>query len=96
MVQFIMLLDTLHNLVDDAKQPTKELTFCFLHSCTLLSPQSPVMILGSHQLKGKVETLKEPFCILEKEYIDEILHYKVVGVVTEKLLFNQYPKIIMR
>lgn len=54
------------------------------------------MILGSHQLKGKLETLKEPFCILEKEYIDEKLHYKVVGVVKEKLLFNQYPKIIMR
>lgn len=54
------------------------------------------MILGSHQLKGKVETLKEPFCIMEKEYVNEKLHYQVVGVVQEKLLFNQYPKIIMR
>lgn len=28
----------------------------------------PTMILGSHQLKGKVKKLKDPFCLMEKRY----------------------------
>jgi hypothetical protein len=41
---------------------------------TLLQPplfiknrtQIPIMILGTHQLTGKIETLKEPFCVMER------------------------------
>jgi hypothetical protein len=56
------------------------------------------MILGSHQLKGKVEQLKEPFCVMEKQYDEnqQLQAYLVVGVVKQKLMFNQYPKVIMR
>jgi hypothetical protein len=61
------------------------------------------MILGSHELTGKSETLKQPFCVLQK--ITDELHpnnnnaavsYKVKGIVTRMILFNQYPKVIMR
>ena len=80
------------------------------------------MVLGSHQLTGSVEILKQPFCVLHKKKKnikkrkrqedsesenegddgvnddnDEIsCYYEITGVVTRKLLFNQYPKIIMR
>jgi hypothetical protein len=55
------------------------------------------MILGSHQLKGSVEELKQPFCVLKKHVDDDAnVSYIISGVVTRKLLFNQYPKIIMR
>ena len=73
------------------------------------------MILGSHQLKGSVQVLKEPYCLLEKHsgrppqgsaqvevdptILTESLsntYYKIVGVVRQKFLFNQYPKVIMR
>jgi hypothetical protein len=55
------------------------------------------MILGSHQLKGSVEELKQPFCVLKKQVDDDgNVSYTISGVVTRKLLFNQYPKIIMR
>lgn len=57
------------------------------------------MILGSHELKGSVEELKQPFCVLKKQ-VDESdndkVSYTVAGIITRKLLFNQYPKIIMR
>jgi hypothetical protein len=57
-----------------------------------------MMILGSHQLKGQVETLKEPFCVMEKQYDgnQNLRSYQVIGVVRQKLLFNSYPKVIMR
>lgn len=29
------------------------------------------MIIGTHQLKGKVEQLQEPFCIMEQERFDD-------------------------
>jgi len=67
---------------------------------------APVMILGSHELKGNVEELKDPFCVFEKirgkasgmtdENSTPDLQYKVVGVVHKKLLFNNYPKTIMK
>jgi hypothetical protein len=57
----------------------------------------PVMIIGSHELTGRVEHLKEPFCVFEKIYhADGGLEYKVVGVIQKKLLFNNYPKTIMK
>mmetsp|Transcript_18577 Transcript_18577/g.44853 ORF Transcript_18577/g.44853 Transcript_18577/m.44853 type:complete len:193 (+) Transcript_18577:82-660(+) len=61
--------------------------------------ETPVMILGSHQLKGKIEKLKEPFCLMEKVYNKEnqsLEAYQVVGIVKQKYLFSQYPKVIMR
>ena len=55
------------------------------------------MILGRHELKGSVEKLKQPYCILQKQRDEEdAAQYQVVGVVTQKILFNQYPKTIMR
>lgn len=54
------------------------------------------MILGSHELKGEVVTLKEPFCVMKKRKRDDRVEYSVVGIVTKKLFFNQYPKSIMR
>lgn len=54
------------------------------------------MILGSHELKGEVLTLKEPFCVMNKRKRGEEVDYTVVGVVAKKLLFDRYPKTIMR
>mmetsp|Transcript_24795 Transcript_24795/g.44855 ORF Transcript_24795/g.44855 Transcript_24795/m.44855 type:complete len:120 (+) Transcript_24795:60-419(+) len=58
---------------------------------------TPIIIVGSHELKGEVVTLKEPFCVMNKKRKrDENVEYTVVGVVTKKLLFTNYPKTIMR
>lgn len=64
------------------------------------------LILGSHELKGTIEHLKQPFCVFEKQRgcttegtdaeHQSDLQYKVAGVITKKLLFNNYPKTIMR
>lgn len=60
------------------------------------------MILGTHELEGKVESLKQPFCVLEKETtasptnINGSTSYRVGGIVTQKLLFDKYPKVILR
>lgn len=62
------------------------------------------MILGSHQLKGKVESIKDPFCLMEKVYGEDgddddkktLIAYQVIGIVKQKFLFNSYPKVIMR
>ncbi|KAL7572234.1 hypothetical protein ACA910_011763 [Epithemia clementina (nom. ined.)] len=79
--------------------------------------ETPHMIIGSHELKGKVETLKQPLCVLEKqrhlpqEYGDSspfhdypqkndatliTSSYIIKGLITRKLLFQQYPKTILR
>jgi hypothetical protein len=59
---------------------------------------NPIVILGNHQVKGSVETLKDPFCLFEKCYdSDGRLHsYNIKGIITTKYLFNNYPKVIMR
>jgi len=58
--------------------------------------EKPVLTVGSHELTGKQEKLKQTFCVLQKQVVDEdSISYQVTGVVTRKLLFNQYPKIIM-
>ena len=56
------------------------------------------MILGSHELKGSITTLKQPFAVMKKRTKGEHndVDYQVVGVITKKLLFDQYPKSIMR
>ena len=55
------------------------------------------MILGTHELEGKVESLKQPFCVLEKqESSTNGTSYRVGGIVTQKLLFDRYPKVILR
>lgn len=59
--------------------------------------QQPIMILGTHELQGKVETLKHPFCVLQKESsLSNGTSYRVNGIVTRKLLFDKYPKVILR
>ena len=60
-----------------------------------------MMILGSHELKGEVVKLDVPFCLMEKTYDEsvtpkQIKAYQIVGIVKEKFLFKNYPKVIMR
>jgi hypothetical protein len=63
------------------------------------------MIIGSHELKGNIQTLAHPLVLLRqgsKLEDDEMgnnkreLSYVIAGVVKKKILFNSYPKIIMR
>jgi Ctf8 len=70
------------------------------------------MIIGTHELRGIVVKLTQPFVVLQKsvgaqrdtnatiapDSIDNAstTAYHMVGVVRYKLLFNQYPKTIMR
>lgn len=59
------------------------------------------MILGNHQLKGSIEKLKDPFCLMEKKYKEgiqpkELDSYQIAGMIKQKYLFNCYPKVIMR
>jgi len=79
----------------------------------------PTMILGSHQVKGKVKKLKSSFCLMEKRYTTsttadnnnkssskppppkkkqkkQIECYQIIGIVKEKIIFDTYPKVIMR
>eukprot|EP01083_Nonionella_stella_P096654 271761_1 len=90
---------------------------------------TPVMTIASHELRGKVQHLKQPFVIMkpsgtkkrvvenERDHnskrlkldgnsdtgtngssmdIDEGDGYEVAGIVTSKILFDRYPKSIMR
>lgn len=56
------------------------------------------MVLGSHELKGSIVSLKEPFAVMKKRKRDDedAVDYQVVGLITKKLLFDRYPKSIMR
>ena len=64
------------------------------------------MILGSHQVTGHVEKLDDPFCLMEKKYKHtddtstskkkQIESYQIIGIVKEKFMFKNYPKVIMR
>uniref|UniRef100_A0A6U6DE37 Chromosome transmission fidelity protein 8 n=1 Tax=Odontella aurita TaxID=265563 RepID=A0A6U6DE37_9STRA len=70
--------------------------------------RTPVMTMGSHELKGKVEELKQPFVILRKRKRPENggdvgggsgggeTSFEVAGIIRKKMLFDQYPKSIMR
>jgi hypothetical protein len=76
---------------------------------------TPIMIIGSHELKGVCQTLARPFVMLQPEpkncdqkmkstYVDQVIEemtevskgYSVAGIISKKILFNSYPKIIMR
>ena len=70
------------------------------------------MTIGNHELKGTAIKLKEPFAVLRKRKASQItsnnddgsnqlqsqsgVQLEVVGVVKKKLMFDQYPKSIMR
>jgi len=54
------------------------------------------MIVGTHELKGSVKNLAQPFCVLQKCTDAESKEYKITGLVDRKIVFNQYPKTIMR
>ncbi|KAL9183459.1 hypothetical protein ACHAXT_004315 [Thalassiosira profunda] len=71
---------------------------------------APTLIIGNHELKGNAINLKEPFAVLKKRKASQItaeedatklksesgVQLQVVGVVKKKLMFDQYPKSIMR
>lgn len=85
---------------------------------------TPILILGTRELKGKVQTLPQPFVVMRarkrKEMVDKEGdghsrkksrrysmepdeergaidgEYVVAGVVRKKMLFDAYPKSIMR
>lgn len=77
------------------------------------------MIIASHELKGKIQTLKQPFVVMkpQSKRTNSESHgsnkrtkvdadtmdidnqhdgYEVAGIVTSKILFNGYPKSIMK
>ena len=64
--------------------------------------QTPVMIIGTHELRGTVEDLAQPFCVLQKglasnnDTDDNSKEYRITGLVNRKIVFNRYPKTIMR
>mmetsp|Transcript_37034 Transcript_37034/g.45277 ORF Transcript_37034/g.45277 Transcript_37034/m.45277 type:complete len:130 (-) Transcript_37034:267-656(-) len=74
---------------------------------------TPMMIIGSHELRGKIENLKQPYAIMRKKQgpcerrleeedvmngpeCENRVEYEVAGVITKRLLFDHYPKSIMR
>ena len=73
---------------------------------------APTIIIGHHELRGTSITLKEPFAVLRKrKFVPDTtneremkllkrheakVQYEVAGVVRKKLMFDQYPKSIMR
>ena len=96
-----------------------------LGSVRFSSDGTPTLTLGSHELKGKIETLKQPFVVMKKkrkrgesadggdgdssskmdidssgeresQMIKESVSYEVAGIVKKKMLFDNYPKSIMR
>jgi hypothetical protein len=77
------------------------------------------MTIASHELKGKIQTLKQPFVVMkpQSKRTNSESHgsnkrtkvdadtmdidnqhdgYEVAGIVTSKILFNGYPKSIMK
>jgi hypothetical protein len=86
------------------------------------------MIIGSHEMKGVIETLKQSFCVLQKKKrlcteasdndnstktndkhqtittplstlsstTNSSSLFHIVGVVSSKIIFNKYPKTIVR
>jgi chromosome transmission fidelity protein 8 len=68
-----------------------------LGSLSFMDAISPRMIIGGHELKGKVVKLDKPFAILKKRKNEKgETFYEVWGLITTKLLFDEYPRSIMR
>jgi hypothetical protein len=72
-------------------------------------PVVPIMIIGTHELRGTIIELQRPFLCLQKHVIEangnngdaatattSTTEYVVRGIVKYKFIFNQYPKTIMR
>jgi Ctf8 len=109
---------------DDTILPSSHLE---LGSVYFMNEKEPIMIIGSHELKGTIVPLKQPFCVLQKKKNVELkqkkpsiimedqqqhqpsnilppndttstttTQYNVIGLVTSKLLFDKYPKTIVR
>jgi len=72
---------------------------------------SPTLIIGNHQLKGTTINLKEPFVVMKKRRKNDRktcnegeskidahsgVELQVAGIVKKKLMFDAYPKSIMR
>jgi Ctf8 len=64
--------------------------------------KTPILIVGTHELQGVIQELAEPFVCLQAtcSAASNAQHatnkYTVTGVVRRKLLFNQYPKTLLR
>ena len=65
------------------------------------------MTIASHELKGKVIELKEPFLVLRKrkrsseeeeenQFNRDKVEFEITGIIKKKILFDNYPKSIMR
>ena len=63
------------------------------------------MTIASHELKGKVIELKEPFLVLRKrkrsseeenQFNSDKVEFEITGIIKKKILFDNYPKSIMR
>jgi hypothetical protein len=57
------------------------------------NPQTPMCIVGSHEMTGSVVPLKQPFLVCKKSSDGKV---EVQGVVKEKILFGGFPKSIVR
>lgn len=61
------------------------------------------MVVGTHELRGTIQDLAQPFVCLQPttvgtggEDATSSSGYIVTGIVNRKILFNQYPKTLMR
>mmetsp|Transcript_7206 Transcript_7206/g.12932 ORF Transcript_7206/g.12932 Transcript_7206/m.12932 type:complete len:132 (-) Transcript_7206:68-463(-) len=102
------LLEFNGELVPPIKSPEDELSGPMarrmeLGAIRFTSEGTPIMTVGTHELKGNIEPLKEPFVIMRKRKRLDVgnnnsssTEYEVAGVIRKKMQFIQYPKIIMR
>ena len=64
---------------------------------------TPVIVVGTHEIRGKIEKLPKPFLVLRKGTANKTDSGEtgeavvvIEGIIEEKFLFNSYPKTIMR
>lgn len=61
---------------------------------------TPVITLGTHEIKGRIMSLKKPYMVIRKGIVStddsNSMEYEIAGVVTKKVLFDDRPKTIMR
>jgi Ctf8 len=73
----------------------------FAFACLVSFQKTPILVVGTHELQGVVQELAEPFVCLQagssaSNAQNATNKYTVTGVVRRKLLFNQYPKTLLR